>query len=78
METNNPKSEMNLQRIIGMLIGIVALGLTYYWFSWKLVLVIFLSIYGNNLEQAGRFKAIARSIAENVHSIKDRLRDLFP
>ena len=40
--------------LIGAVIGFTAMGLGWYWFSWKLSLVIFLAIMGNNMERAKR------------------------
>ena len=41
-------------RIIGMLLGIVAMTLGWIWFGWELCLVIFIAIMGNNMERSGR------------------------
>lgn len=48
---------MNKIRIIGMLIGLIGMALAWLFFSWKLTLILFLVLYGNNLEQVtGRKK----------------------
>ena len=36
---------------LGAIIGILSMGLGWYWFSWKLSLVIILAIAGNNMER---------------------------
>jgi len=51
------KVMLNKLQIFGMLVGILAIGLGVYWFDWKLSLVIFLAIYGNNLERSSRKKS---------------------
>lgn len=38
--------------IIGSLIGLTAFALSWYWYDWKLALITFLALFGNNLEQA--------------------------
>jgi hypothetical protein len=38
----------------GAALGLVAIGLAWMWFGWKLPLVIFLALYGNNMERSGR------------------------
>ena len=43
---------MKTKNIIGAIIGIGNLSLIWYWFSWKLALVIFLALLSNNLEQS--------------------------
>jgi len=45
---------MKLINIIGMVIGITAIVLGWIWFGWKLPLVIFLALMGNNMERNGR------------------------
>lgn len=35
--------------VFGILISILAVILTCVWFEWKLALVIFLSLWGNNI-----------------------------
>jgi len=45
---------MNTQKVInkiGMFVMLAAIILTWVFFGWKLVLVIMLSLWGNNLEQ---------------------------
>lgn len=38
-------------KYIGMLILIVAMVLAFIWFGWKLVIVILLTMWGNNVER---------------------------
>ncbi len=40
--------------IVGTLLIIAALVLSWIWFDWKLSLIIFLALMGNNLERSGR------------------------
>lgn len=40
-----------LLQIIGMVLGITGLALSWFWFGWKLPLVLFLILWGNNLQQ---------------------------
>lgn len=47
-------TEMKTQtilQIIGAVAGITALALAWIWFGWKLPLVLFLALLGNNLQQ---------------------------
>lgn len=37
---------------IGTVIIVLTLGLAWAWFSWKLAVVIFLALLGNNFEQS--------------------------
>lgn len=36
---------------IGLILGITAMVLGWYWFGWELSLVIFIAIAGNNMER---------------------------
>ncbi len=45
---------MKVLNIIGMVIGITAMALAWIWFGWKLSLVIFLALMGNNFERSDR------------------------
>ena len=38
-------------KYIGMVIGIIAMSLAWMWFGWKMPLVIFLALIGNNIER---------------------------
>jgi len=40
--------------VLGALIGITAMGLSWWLYDWKLALIIFLALFGNNLEQRYR------------------------
>jgi len=42
---------MKPTNIIGMVIGVLSMALGLVWFDWKLSLVIFLAIIGNNMER---------------------------
>jgi len=42
---------MKAKNVIGMILGIIGLTFCLVWFGWKLALVIFLMLIGNNLEQ---------------------------
>ena len=37
--------------MIGLALGLIAVFLAWYWYDWRLVLIILLAITGNNLEQ---------------------------
>lgn len=45
---------MKTLNYIGMAVGITAFTLAWIWFSWKLALIIFLALAGNNMERNGR------------------------
>ena len=50
------KQEINKQNMknikyIGMAIGIIAMSLAWMWFGWRMPLVIFLALMGNNMER---------------------------
>ena len=38
-------------RIAGVLMGILSMILAIVWYDWKLALIIFIALIGNNLEQ---------------------------
>ncbi len=38
--------------LIGLFVMIVTIILSLYWYDWRLVVIIFLSLLGNNLEQS--------------------------
>ena len=38
-------------KIIGGILLLIGGGLAWYWFSWKLTLILFLVLTGNNMEQ---------------------------
>lgn len=42
---------MKILKTVGMIIGIIALILAFYWYDWRLALIIFLALTGNNLNQ---------------------------
>lgn len=42
---------MKKLRIFGIILWFISMGLTWYLFSWKLVLVLILMLWANNLEQ---------------------------
>jgi hypothetical protein len=41
-------------QIIGIIIGIAAMVMAWIMYDWKLMLIILLALWGNNLEQRGR------------------------
>jgi hypothetical protein len=45
---------MKKMQILGMIIGIVAMAMAWIMYDWKLMLIILLALWGNNLEQCGR------------------------
>lgn len=45
-------------KYIGMLIGIVAMVLAFIWFGWKLVVVLLLAMWGNNIERFAQINEI--------------------
>lgn len=45
---------MSYKNLLGMVISIMAYGLAWWLYDWKLAVVIFLAITGNNLERSGR------------------------
>jgi hypothetical protein len=40
------------KKLIGALLLIIALGLAWYWFDYKLSIIIFLALTGNKFEQS--------------------------
>lgn len=44
---------MKVVNYIGMAVLITAMALGWIWFGWKLSLVIFLALAGNNMERNG-------------------------
>ena len=45
---------MKTVNIIGALVEILSIVLGLIWYDWKLMLVIFLFVMGNNMERSGR------------------------
>lgn len=45
---------MKKLQILGMIIGIAAMSMAWIMYDWKLMLIILLALWGNNLEQRGR------------------------
>lgn len=45
---------MNKIRIFGMIISLLAGALAWYLYDWKLLLILLLSLYGNNMEQQNK------------------------
>lgn len=45
---------MTKLNLLGLITGITAMALGWYWYDWKLSLVIFLAIMGNNMERSGK------------------------
>ena len=45
---------MKKMQILGIIIGIVAMEMAWIMYDWKLMLIILLALWGNNLEQRGR------------------------
>jgi len=37
--------------LLGTLVLFITFALAWYWFTWKLALVLFLALFGNNLER---------------------------
>jgi hypothetical protein len=46
--------DMKKIQILGMFIGIISMALAWIEYDWKLSLIIFLALFGNNLEQSSR------------------------
>jgi len=58
-----------MRKVIGgMVIGAAGILLGVHWFSWKLVLVILIILWGNNLERVG---------AEQVRMARNAWDDLI-
>lgn len=47
--------KLSKTNMLGMIIFLIAIGLSWYWFNWKMPIIIFLFIMGNNMERNGRF-----------------------
>ena len=44
--------DIKKKQLLGAVVGLVAMSLAWYWFSWKLTLIILLALFGNNLERS--------------------------
>lgn len=44
------------KQVIGLLIEVIALGLAWYWYDWKLALVLYLGTMGALWQFADNFK----------------------
>jgi len=42
---------MIMKKKLGIIVGIAAIALGWYWFGWQLPVVILMSHWGNNLER---------------------------
>jgi len=47
----NYKTKMKELKFLGMFIGLMSMFLAWYLYDWKLLVIIFLALWGNNLEQ---------------------------
>jgi|AntAceMinimDraft_18_1070375.scaffolds.fasta_scaffold231540_1 hypothetical protein len=47
---------MKLKEVLGAFILGISISLGWYWFGYKLLIVIFLALFGNNLERSERFR----------------------
>lgn len=45
---------MKKWRIIGMIIYLISIIFTVLWFDWKLVIILMIALWGNNLEQQNK------------------------
>jgi len=45
---------LTLGNVIGMFLSLVAVFLGFYWYDWKLVVILLIAITGNNFEQKGK------------------------
>ena len=50
------ENNVGIVNIIGMLLFFTSMTFAWIWFSWKLTLIIFLAVAGNNFERHGKFK----------------------
>ncbi len=50
-EGKSRKKEKMFLNILGVLVGAVAVFLCMKWFDWRLLVVIFVAMFGNNLSQ---------------------------
>lgn len=45
---------MNNARLFGILLTLISLWLIYYFYDWKLMVILFFLISGNNIEQQNK------------------------
>ena len=43
---------MKAKAVIGTVLGIIAMIMAWYYYDWKLVAIISLSLWGNNMERS--------------------------
>ncbi len=67
-------------KILGSVIGMVAIALAFHWFNWKLVLVMMLFQLGSNIEQKGftmkRLEEMAENMKMNFEDIIENIKKL--
>lgn len=45
------KDKKRILKLIGSGVGIISIGLGWFWFGWELPVIMYLALFGNNLEQ---------------------------
>ena len=50
VDENKIRKQNKIRAVFGAILGITALTFAVVWFSWKLALVLFLAIWGNNYQ----------------------------
>jgi len=51
MALRRQRKEKLFVNLLGVIIGAVSVFLIMHWFDWRLLVVIFLALFGNNLSQ---------------------------
>jgi hypothetical protein len=51
---NFRKNMKKITQISGIIIGMTAMAMAWIMYDWKLMLIILLALWGNNMEQRGR------------------------
>jgi hypothetical protein len=46
--------KITIMNLTGMVLSLVGVFLAFYWYDWKLVVILLIAITGNNLEQKGK------------------------
>lgn len=54
-------NKKKLLQVLSLIIYVIAIGLSLYWYDWKLIFIILLFIFANNIE---------RHVAEIINSEK--------
>jgi hypothetical protein len=65
------KRKRNIKLAIAWIVMLIASGLAYYYYGWKLVLILFLFTWGNNIEREVKFVTDLFDFLQNYKTKKD-------